>query len=171
MGTIREAITVLWEAASAWVEDRASQLGAALAFYSLLSLAPLLVIAIAVAALFMGEQAAREELFSQLKSTVGDSGAAAIRDMLANAQQPKSGILATVLSVATLVLGASALFGQLQTAMNQIWKVPDKEAPPDETMLAKGWVASISTSTFSLCRCSTMPLMPPNPPTRTWPAR
>lgn len=126
---IRRAVGI-WEifrdAASGWVNDKASQLGAALAFYSILSLAPLLVISIWVASWFSDQKTARSELMGQLQGMVGDEGASAVQAMLENANQPAVGTLAGTLGIITLLLGASGVFGQLQDSMNTIWKV----APP-----------------------------------------
>lgn len=118
-----EAWTILKTAAWEFVEDKASQLGAALAFYSILSLAPLLVLAIAVAGFFFGEEAARGGLATQMESTVGAEGAKAIESMLENAHQPEFGSLAALFGLILLLVGASGVFGQLQTAMNAIWEV------------------------------------------------
>jgi len=125
---LRDIFSLLREAASQWMEDNAPQQGAALAFYSLLSLAPLLMIAIAIAALFFGEDAARGELKDQLKDMVGVDGAKAAESLLENAKKPQSGILATVIGVATLLFGASGVFGQLQQAMNTIWDAPPRKS-------------------------------------------
>src|ERR1044072_6162997 len=95
-----------------WSEDKAPQLGAALAFYSALSIAPLLVIALAMAGFFLGEDAARGQIVNELQSLVGPEGGKAIEDMIQSANRPGSGIIATVLSVATLLFGASGVFGQ-----------------------------------------------------------
>lgn len=120
---------MLREAASDWLEDNVPQQGAALAFYSLLSLAPLLMIAIAIAALFFGEEAARGELNDQIKDLVGREGAKATEAMLENAKRPGSGgTLATVIGVGTLLFGASGVFGQLQETLNRIWDVPTNKS-------------------------------------------
>jgi membrane protein len=119
--------SMLEDAASDWVEDKAPQLGAALAFYSVLSVAPLLVIAISIASLVYGEEGARGQMLLQAENMVGKDEALAIREMLEHAQKPGSGIFATVLGIATLLLGASGVFGQLQDAMNTIWEVPAKK--------------------------------------------
>ena len=121
---VGETFSMLREAANDWLEDKAPQQGAALAFYSLLSLAPLLMIAIAIAALFFGEDAARGELKDQLKVLVGREGAKAAESMLENAKRPDAGILATVIGVGTLLFGASGVFAQLQETLNRIWDVP-----------------------------------------------
>lgn len=128
MSFVRETVSILREAGSDWLEDQAPQQGAALAFYSLLSLAPLLMIAIAIAALFFGEEAARGELNDQIKDLVGREGAKATEAMLDNARRPDSGILATVLGVGTLLFGASGVFSQLQGTLNRIWDVPESKS-------------------------------------------
>jgi membrane protein len=110
----------------AWSEDNVPRLGAALAFYTLLSLAPLLVVATAVAGLTFGEQAARGQLVAQIKDSVGPEGAAAIQTMLANAYHPAAGIWATVLSGVVLLVGATGLFAELQGTLNTIWGVEPK---------------------------------------------
>ena len=122
-----ESWQVLKTAGSDWVEDKASQLGAALAFYSILSLAPLLLIAVAIAATVFGESTAKSELMEQLTGMIGEQGAGAISTMLDHAQKPGSGIVATVFGLTTLIFGASGVFAQLQTAMNTIWEVPAKK--------------------------------------------
>jgi membrane protein len=111
---------------SKWLEDKAPQLGAALAFYSALSLAPLLVIALAIAGLVLGEEAARGQIVNELQSLVGPAGGKAIEDMIRNANKPETGIIASVLSVVTLLFGASGVFGQLQDSLNTIWEVKPK---------------------------------------------
>ena len=114
---------VLREAADDWMEDKASQLGAAMAFYSVLSLAPLLVIAIAIAALVFGEQEAKDQLAGQMTELMGPAGAEAVVELIQQAQQPRAGTIAALLGLATLLFGASGVFGQLQDAMNTIWEV------------------------------------------------
>lgn len=122
----KESWEVLKQTSSEWLEDCAARLGAALAFYSVLSLAPLLVIVLAIAATVFGEEAARGQLMAQIEDMVGTEGARAIQEMLAHAQQRESGILATALGVITLLFGAAGVFGQLQDALNTIWEVQSK---------------------------------------------
>src|SRR3954447_12689352 len=95
---------VLKNAAQEWTRDKIPQLGAALAFYSVLSIAPLLIIAIAVAGLVFGEQAASGQLDAQIRELVGEEGAGAVKEMLANAHKPRGGIVATVVGVVTLLI-------------------------------------------------------------------
>lgn len=122
----KDAWSFLRQTFTEWSEDKVPQLGAALAFYTALSIAPLLIIALRVAAWFFGEDAARGEIFAQARSMVGTDGAQAIQDMIQNADHPARGTVATILSVVTLLLGASGVFGQLQDALNTIWEVKPK---------------------------------------------
>jgi membrane protein len=112
---------------SEWSKDSVPRLGAALAYYTTLSLAPLLVIALSVAALFLGNQAASDQVNKQLSALVGAEGGKAIQDIIANAKEPKVGGIATVLSIATLLVGAAGVFGELQSSLNKIWGVQPKE--------------------------------------------
>ena len=110
-----------------WQEDNVPLLAAALAYYTLFSLAPLLVIAIAIAGAFFGEAAAQRDIAGQIQGMVGKDGAEAIQAMIQNANKPSAGgAIATLFGVITLVLGASGVFGQLQTALNTIWEVKPK---------------------------------------------
>jgi membrane protein len=119
-------LAALKPAAVAWVDDKAQRLGAALAYYSVFSLAPLLVLALAVAARIYGEEAARGQLEQQLQNQVGPDVAAALQSLLAHSQGPGKGVVATTLSVVALVFGASGMFAQLQDALNTIWKVESR---------------------------------------------
>lgn len=109
-----------------WSEDKAPRLAAALAYYALFSLAPLLIIVIAIAGVLFGEQAVSGQIFAQIQGIVGPEAARAIQDMVANADQPATGLVAGVVGLATILLGASGLFGQLQDALNTIWEVAPK---------------------------------------------
>ena len=101
--------------------DNAMRLGAALAFYTALSLSPLLLIVIALAGLFFGEAAARGELVGQLRGLIGDEGAQTIETMLAASRQRATGIGATLIGLGTLLIGATGVFAQLQDALNTVW--------------------------------------------------
>jgi membrane protein len=105
------------------VDDRVPRLGAAVAFYTILSLAPLLVIATAIAGLLYGENAARGKIVADLTNYVGKQGAEAIQTMLANARTPSSGVIATVVGIATLLFAATGVFSEIHDAMNKIWDV------------------------------------------------
>ncbi len=103
--------------------DKAPRLGAALAFYSALSIGPLLILSIAMAGFLFGEDAMRGRLVKQMGGLIGKDGAVFIQMVLANAHQPKQGIIATSISVLVLLFSASGVFGELQDALNTIWKV------------------------------------------------
>ncbi len=117
---------LLKEAGGQWMGDRAPRLGAALAYYSIFSLAPLLLIAIAVAGLIFGKKAAQGQILGQLRSMIGSQGAEAVEAMLASASKPGSGYAATGIGVVLLLVGAMGLFGQLQDAMDTVWEVQPK---------------------------------------------
>ena len=104
-------------------EDGDARGAAALAYYALLSLAPLLVISIAIAGLVFGHDAARGRVAGELGAVVGAQAAQGIQSVVASAQSPVSGVLSTVVGVVTLFIGASGVFGELQSSLNSIWEV------------------------------------------------
>jgi membrane protein len=107
--------------------DQAPTLGAALAFYTVFSLAPLLVITIAIAGLVLGQEAAQGQIFDQLRLLIGATSAEAVQDVVQNANaQPATGVLTTMIGFLALLFGASGVFGQLQTSLNAIWGVEPK---------------------------------------------
>jgi membrane protein len=124
----RTLLRLLKEAASSWSGDHAQAMGASLSYYALFSIAPLLLIVIAVAGLFFGEDAVRGAVMGQLSDLMGENGAAAIAEMLNHASTPKSGGLAAALGVFLLLFGAAGVFGQLRAALDRIWRarVPAK---------------------------------------------
>jgi membrane protein len=104
-------------------EDKAQRLGAALAYYTIFSLAPLLLIAISIAGMVFGREAAQGQIFGQLRGVLGAQAAAAVQEMVKGAAKPKSGAMATVIGIVTLLFGAAGVFGQLKEALNTIWNV------------------------------------------------
>jgi len=108
----------------AWIADSAPSIGAALAYYTAFSLAPLLLIVIAVAGAIFGDEAARGEVFGQLRQLVGPEGAEMIQSVLAGSRSPATGLLASVVGGATLLLGATSVFAELQAALDRIWRAP-----------------------------------------------
>ena len=121
----------LWDlirkSAAAWADDYAASMGAALVYYTLFSIAPLLIIAIAVAGLVFGEEAARGEIVAQIQDLIGHEGAVAVQGLLTSAKQPAADIFATVASIITLVIGATTVFAELQSDLDRIWRVPAPE--------------------------------------------
>ncbi|MGA3238853.1 MAG: YihY/virulence factor BrkB family protein [Bryobacteraceae bacterium] len=115
---------LLKETVNAWVDDNAPRLGASLAFYTMLSLAPLLVVVVAVAALAFGQKAAQGQLVWEIQDLVGTEGARAIQSLIQSAYKPATGAVPTVLGVLTLAFGASAAVAELRDALNTIWHVP-----------------------------------------------
>jgi len=115
------------ETFSEWSEDRAPRMGAALAYYTVFSLAPVLVIAIGVAGIFFGERMAEGRLMDEIRGLVGPEGAGAIRAMIENAAADRSGgVVATIMGLAALIFGATGAFVELQDALNTIWEVKPK---------------------------------------------
>jgi membrane protein len=123
---LRDWKELLVQTAKDWSEDKVPRLGAALAFYTALSIAPLLVISLRVAALFFGNEAAAGEIERQGQAMIGQKGAEALQAMIENAHQENHGTLAAVLGIVTLLFGASGVFGQLQDSLNTIWEVQPK---------------------------------------------
>jgi membrane protein len=109
--------------ASAWMAHKASRLGAALAYYSIFSLGPLMLVVITVAGLIFGQEAVRGEVSAQLASLLGEQGAKGIEAMLAGAGKPSEGIFGTILGTATLLFAAIGVVVQLKDALNTIWEV------------------------------------------------
>ena len=116
---------MLRAAAQAWLNDNAPSMGAALSYYTLFSLAPLLIIVIAVAGILLGEQAARGEIVVQLRGIMGGDGALVVEQVLKAAHEPVRGAIASATGFAVLLIGATAVFAELQSALDRIWRVPD----------------------------------------------
>jgi membrane protein len=115
--------TLLKDTFHDWSEDKAARLAAALSYYTLFSLAPLLVIAIAIAGFFFSRQQAENQIVTQIGGLVGPSAASAIQGMIGSSRQNSSNVIATIVGVALLLVGASGVFGSLQDALNTIWEV------------------------------------------------
>lgn len=109
-----------------WWDDNALRLSAALSYYTLFSLAPLLTIAVGIAGLVVDEKVVQDEVLGQFKGLIGTSGADAIASMLESASQPVQGTIATVVSLFTLVIVSMGMFSELQDALNLIWRITPK---------------------------------------------
>jgi membrane protein len=116
------------ETFSNWSKHKDARLGAALAYYSIFSLGPLIIIAIAIAGLFFGQEVVRGELGNTIKGLLGDSGAQAVDGMLAGASRPREGLLPTLIGIGALVFAAVGVVVQLKDALNTVWEV---EPPKD----------------------------------------
>ena len=120
----KNILSVLRCTVSEWFEHRAGSMGAALAFYTLFSLAPILVLVLAIAGWFYGPQAAQGQLFTELRGLVGAQGAEAIQLVLAGARNKEEGRLATMAAGALLLFGATSVFAELKSSLDTIWEIP-----------------------------------------------
>ena len=118
---------VIKAAGASWVDDYAQSMGAALAFYTMFSIAPLLLIVISIAGLVFGVQAARGEIVAQLRGLMGQKGAEAVQGLLESVSRPAESVTAILTGGALLVVGASTVFAELQDAMDRIWRAPKRE--------------------------------------------
>src|SRR5580704_10393092 len=123
---LHEWVSLCKTAVNSWLDDRAPTMGASIAYYTVFSLAPMLIMVIAIAGLAFGQKAAEGALFDELADLVGPESAGAVQAMLRGASATRSGILATVVGIGTLMIGATAVFTELQAALNVIWKAPEK---------------------------------------------
>lgn len=119
----KDYLGLLKQAAAEWQEDEAPRLGAALSYYTIFSLAPILVIAIAIAGLAFGEEAARGQVVTQIQGLVGRDGAEMVQTMLQNANRPGQGILSLIGGSLALLIGATGAFLELQNALDTVWDV------------------------------------------------
>jgi membrane protein len=126
----KRALSNAWhlirDTAKGWSDDNAARLAAGLAFYTVLSIAPLLVLAVAVASWVFGEEAARGQIAAELSSILGEQAGEGIETVLTHAKKPDDSALGSILGGVVLLFGASGVFGELQAAMNAIWRVKPK---------------------------------------------
>jgi len=126
---LKSIFGLLKTAVTSWIQDFAPSMGAALAYYTVFSVAPLLVVVIAVVALILGQQGAQAEILDQLNSLLGPEASKAIEVMLVNAQRPKEGIIASAIGIVALLIGATTVFAEIESDLNRVWKVkPDKKS-------------------------------------------
>jgi len=131
------------ECVTAWLEHNASSLGAALAFYTLFSVAPILIIAVAIAGYVFGATHAQSEVLSQLQGLIGPAGASAIQQLMASAHYSDKRGLAAAVGVVTLLVGASSVFGELQNALDRIWQTSRRKSEAGWWRVIRGRVLSI----------------------------
>jgi membrane protein len=133
---VKQMSELVKAAVAGWIEDRAASEGAALSYYTVFSIAPLLLIVIAVAGLVFGEEAARGAVVGQLQGMMGQQGAQAVEELVKSASAPRAGIVSTLIGFALLLVGATTVLAELQDALDRIWKAP---ARPDASGLW-GWL-------------------------------
>ena len=142
-------VSTLKRAIRKWSDDKASRLGAALAYYALFSVAPLLIVAVGIAGLVFGEEAARGEIVAQIEDRVGASVAGFLQDMMAGTQGG-TGVAATVIGVLLTLAGASGLFLQLKGALNVVWDVPPQATKGMGNLIRTRALAFVSVLGFGL---------------------
>ncbi len=147
----RQVVHVMRCAVTEWLDHRASSKGAALAFYTLFSLAPILVLVIAIAGFFYGTDAAQGQLLDELRGLVGTQGAETIQAILAGARNKESGKLATIIATVLLLVGATSAFAELKDSLDEIWDVPP---PKDAT-----WWDTVRTRLLSFGLILTLGLL------------
>jgi membrane protein len=126
MKTLKAAWALIKQTFQGWSEDKAPRLGAALSYYTIFSLAPLLIVIISVAGLVFGHDAAQGKLEEQLGGLLGADGAKVVQTMVLKASEKKGGIIGTVVGLVTLLVGATGVVIELQDALNTVWKVIPK---------------------------------------------
>ena len=117
----------------AWSDDYAPSMGAALAFYTLFSIAPLLLIVLSITGFVFGAEAARGEIAGQLQNLMGEQSALTVQALLQNVNKPSDGMVATIVGVLLLLIGATTVFGELQSALDRIWRAPER--PPIRSII------------------------------------
>ncbi len=142
--TLRAIGRLLKEAGKKFLADDAPRLGAALAFYTALSLSPLLLAVVALAGFIFGEKAARGELVEQLRDTIGQEGAQVVEQLVARSATGSGGVIATVAALAVVLYGASRVFTELQGALNTVCKLPGRKTEGGVWSWIKGRLLSFS---------------------------
>src|ERR1700675_1367989 len=139
---LKTVAALLRQACAAWLDDDAPTLGAALAFYTLFSLAPVLIVAVSVAGFIFGEKAAQGEIVRQFQGLMGTQGATAIETILRSTNRSALGVFATAVGLLAILVGASGAFNELQDALNTIWNV--------DSRATTFWIVTLKQRFFSL---------------------
>src|ERR1700757_3433674 len=140
--------TLLKDTFSEWSSDKAPRLGAALAYYTVFSLSPLLIIVVAIAGFAFGRQAVEGRIVEQIQGLVGRDSAKVIQTIVGSAHTPSSNVIVTIVRIVTLFLGAAGVFNELQDALNTIWKVKPKPGPGAMEII-KNYLKTVRSSGFS----------------------
>ncbi len=124
---VRCTFQILYESFTSWLAHRASSKGAALAFYTLFSLTPILVLTIALVGYFFGAETAKGEIITQMRGLMGANGAQAVQALLAAAQDPRAGLIATIVATLLLIVGATSVFVELKASLDELWDTKPSE--------------------------------------------
>lgn len=144
MNAVRRVWEIVAAAARGWFDDDAMSLGAAIAFYTIFSLAPTAILVTALAGLAFGEEAAQGALVEQLSRLIGPEPAQTVQGLIASAGNRQTGVWASVVGVATIVVGATTVFAELLTALNRVWKAE----PPAESTVT--WLVTVRLKALAL---------------------
>ena len=139
---VGDLLKLIRDAAVGWNADGASSMGAAIAYYTIFSIAPLLIIIMAIAGFFFGADAVHGQIYGQAQSLLGKEGATALQGLVKSASQPASGIMATTVGLLFMLVGASGMFAELQGAMDRIWQTPAEK-------IESGWWIVIKRRLFT----------------------
>ncbi|HZH99453.1 MAG TPA: YihY/virulence factor BrkB family protein [Fimbriimonadaceae bacterium] len=148
--TTRQLTDLLKEAFQKWSDDNAARISAALAFYTMLSLAPVLVLAVALASLFLGEQSTREALMRDIHGSLGAEGADFIKGILEGQALNRSGVWPTIISIGVMLMGASALFLQLRESVISIWGRDEDAKKGFVVLLVQRAIAGVMVLIFGM---------------------
>ncbi|WP_448207312.1 YihY/virulence factor BrkB family protein [Azospirillum sp. sgz302134] len=144
MVIVRRGWGIVVDAVRGWMNDDAMSLGAAIAFYTIFSLAPMAILVIALAGLVFGDEAARGALVGQLATLVGEDAGKTVQDLIARAGSHGRSVWASAIGIGTIVVGATTVFAELQTALNRVWKA----APPAESTIT--WLVAVRLKALAL---------------------
>jgi membrane protein len=145
---LRAACKLLKLTFTEWMNDNAFELSAALAFYTIFSIAPVLLIAVGVASFFLAPDAATNQIVSEMKKMIGAQGADAVRQVIDSSRGFGKGLWAVSVGIVTLIIGATTVFGELQSALNQIW---DVKAKPDRGVIISFLVDRLRSFSIAIC--------------------
>lgn len=139
---LRKLFLLVKEAFSEWKDDNASRLAAALSYHTAFSLAPLLVVILAIAGVFWGAEAVHSQFLGEIRNLIGEDGAQFVADLLSSASQGDKDVVAMIIGTSLLLLGATGVFGNLHEALNAIWDVPKEQVATGVGALARGRMLS-----------------------------
>ena len=148
----KDVVDLFKAAAVNWVHDYAQSMGAALAFYTMFSIAPLLLLVTSIAGLVFGEESARGEIFAQMQSMLGTQGALAVQGLLESVRKPAGSVPAAVFGSVFLFIGATSVFAELQDALDRIWRAPARRGSSGLWRLVRARLLSFARTEFMRVR-------------------